>query len=110
VNYPGLESSTYYERAKKYLPNGSGALVTFEIAGGLEAGKKFINSVKLHSLLANIGDAKSLVIHPASTTHQQMSDEELIAGRITPGMIRLSIGLETTDDLLWDLDKALELA
>ena len=88
--------------------------MSFELSDTLpnvrESGKNFIEGLELFSHLANLGDAKSLVIHPASTTHQQMSDEELIAGRITPGMIRLSIGLETTDDLLWDLDKALELA
>ncbi|NOT60041.1 MAG: homocysteine synthase [Acidobacteria bacterium] len=110
VNYPGLESSPYHERAKKYLPNGAGALVTFEIRGGLEAGKKFINGVKLHSLLANIGDAKSLVIHPASTTHSQLSEEEQAATGVTPGLIRLSVGIEDIRDILADIDQALNAA
>jgi O-acetylhomoserine (thiol)-lyase len=114
VHYAGLDSHPHHDRAKKYLPKGAGAVMSFELSDTLpnvrESGKNFIEGLELFSHLANVGDAKSLVIHPASTTHQQMSDEELIAGRITPGMIRLSIGLETTDDLLWDLDKALELA
>ena len=114
VHYAGLESHPHHDQAKKYLPKGAGAVMSFELSDSLpnvrESGKNFIEGLELFSHLANVGDAKSLVIHPASTTHQQMSDEELIAGRITPGMIRLSIGLETTDDLLWDLDKALELA
>ena len=94
VNYPGLESSLYYERAKKYMPAGAGALVTFGIRGRLEAGKKFINSVKLFSLLANFGDAKSLVTHPASTTHSQLTEEEQASTGVTPGLIRLSVGVE----------------
>lgn len=110
VHYAGLESHPHHERAKKYLPKGAGAVLSFEIKSNelRAAGKRFIESLQLFSHLANVGDAKSLVIHPASTTHQQMSDEELRAGRITPGMIRLSVGLETPDDLLWDLDQALE--
>lgn len=107
VNFPGLESSPYYERAGKYLPTGSGALVTFGIRGGLEAGKKFINEVKLFSLLANIGDAKSLVIHPASTTHSQLNEEEQATTGVTPGLIRLSVGIEDIRDILADLDRAL---
>jgi O-acetylhomoserine (thiol)-lyase len=108
VNYPGLESSQYHARAKKYLPTGQGALITFGIKGGYEAGKKLIDALELFSLVANIGDAKSLVIHPASTTHQQLSDAELTAAGVGPETIRLSIGLETTEDLLWDLDQALQ--
>ncbi len=107
VNYPGLESSKYYELAKKYLPHGSGALVTFGIKGGFEAGKKFINSVKLFSLLANIGDAKSLVIHPASTTHSQLTEEEQKSTGVSPDLIRLSVGIEDIRDILADLDDAL---
>lgn len=107
VNYPGLESSKYHELAKKYLPNGAGALVTFGIKGGYEAGKKFINSVKLFSLLANIGDAKSLVIHPASTTHSQLTEEEQASTGVTPELIRLSVGIEDIRDILADLDNAL---
>jgi O-acetylhomoserine (thiol)-lyase len=110
VNYPGLESSPFYERAQKYLPNGAGALVTFEIRGGAEAGKKFINSVKLLSLLANIGDAKSLVIHPASTTHSQLTEEEQQSTGVTPGLVRLSVGIEDIRDILADIDNALTAA
>lgn len=107
VDYPGLPDSPYHDLAKKYLPRGQGALVTFGIRGGLEAGKKFINSVKLHSHLANIGDAKSLVIHPASTTHQQLTPEEQAQTGVTPELVRLSVGLEHIDDILEDLDQAL---
>lgn len=107
VNYPGLESSPYNSRVKKYLPNGAGALVTFNIKGGLAAGKKFINSVKLFSLLANIGDAKSLVIHPASTTHSQLTEEEQASTGVTPGLIRLSVGIEDIRDILADLEQAI---
>jgi O-acetylhomoserine (thiol)-lyase len=107
VKYPMLASSPYKELARKYLPCGAGALLTFGIKGGLEAGRRFIDSVKLLSHLANIGDAKSLVIHPASTTHQQLKEEEKAACGISDDMIRLSIGLEDVDDILWDLDQAL---
>jgi len=110
VNYPELESSPYYARTKKYLPNGSGALVTFGIKGGYEAGKKLINTLKLFSLLANIGDAKSLVIHPASTTHQQLSVEEQASTGVTPELVRLSVGIEDIRDILADLDQAIEAA
>jgi O-acetylhomoserine (thiol)-lyase len=110
VNYPGLESSAYYERAKKYLPDGQGAIVTFGIKGGYEAGKKLINSLGLFSLLANIGDAKSLVIHPASTTHQQLSAEEQAATGVTPELVRLSVGIEDVRDIIGDLDQAIEAA
>ncbi|MCS7315969.1 MAG: O-acetylhomoserine aminocarboxypropyltransferase [Bryobacteraceae bacterium] len=107
VNYPSLPSSPYYELAKRYLPKGAGAVFSFGIKGGYEAGKKFIDSVKLFSHLANVGDARSLVIHPASTTHQQLSLSEQQAAGVTPDMIRVSIGLEDLDDILWDLDQAL---
>jgi len=107
VNYPGLRSSKYYELAKKYLPSGAGALLTFGIKGGYDAGKNFINSAKLFSLLANIGDAKSLVIHPASTTHQQLSEAEQRDTGVTPDLIRLSIGIEDVNDIIEDLDQAL---
>ena len=110
VNYPGLESSKYYERAKKYLPEGQSALVTFGIKGGVEAGRKLIDSVKLFSLLANIGDAKSLIIHPASTTHQQLSVEEQAGTGVTPELVRLSVGIEDVRDQIADLDQALEAA
>lgn len=107
VNYPGLESSAYHTLAKKYLAKGAGALVTFGIKGGYEAGKKFINSLKLFSLLANIGDAKSLVIHPASTTHQQLTPEEQATTGVTPELVRLSVGIEDVRDIIRDLDRAL---
>ncbi|MCF8566138.1 homocysteine synthase [Alicyclobacillus tolerans] len=107
VQYPGLESSPYYEKASKYLSRGQGAILTFGIKGGVEAGKKFIDSVHLFLHLANVGDAKSLVIHPASTTHQQLSEEAQIASGVTPNLIRVSVGLESLDDLLTDLDQAL---
>jgi O-acetylhomoserine (thiol)-lyase len=108
VRYPGLESSQWHERAKKYLPDGHGALITFGIKGGYEAGKKFIDSLEMFSLVANIGDAKSLVIHPASTTHQQLSDDEQRAAGVTPELVRLSIGIEDIRDILADLDQAIE--
>jgi len=107
VRYPSLPSSPYHHLAEKYLPKGAGAVFSFGIKGGYEAGKKFINSVKLFSHLANVGDARSLVIHPASTTHQQLAPEEQAAAGVEPDMVRLSIGLEDIDDILWDLDQAL---
>jgi len=107
VNYPGLESSPYRGLAKKYLPKGSGAILTFGIKGGMEAGKRFIESLQLFSHLANVGDAKSLVIHPASTTHRQLSEDELQAAGVTPDMVRLSVGIEDIEDITWDLDQAL---
>ena len=107
VNYPSLPSSKYYSLAQKYLPKGSGSIFTFGIKGGIEAGRKFIDNVKIFSLLANVADAKSLVIHPSSTTHSQLSEEEQISAGVTPDMIRLSIGIEDVDDLIWDLEQAL---
>jgi O-acetylhomoserine (thiol)-lyase len=108
VNYPSLPSSPYHALAQRYLPKGAGAVMTFGINGGLAAGRRFIERLQLFSHLANIGDAKSLVIHPASTTHQQLSEDEQRAGGVLPEMIRLSIGLEDVDDLLWDLEQALQ--
>ena len=110
VNYPGLASSPYSARAKKYLPTGASSLVTFGIKGGYDAGKKLIDTLELFSLLANIGDAKSLVIHPASTTHQQLSVEEQAATGVTPELVRLSVGIEDIRDILADLDQAIEAA
>ena len=107
VNYPSLPGSPDHELAKKYLPKGSGAIFTFGINGGYEAGTRFIENVQIFSHLANVGDAKSLVIHPASTTNAQMTEEEQLAGGVSPDMIRLSIGLEDLEDLIWDLDEAL---
>jgi O-acetylhomoserine (thiol)-lyase len=110
VNYPGLPSSKYFTRAQKYLPEGQGSLLTFGIKGGFEAGKKLINSLKLFSLVANIGDAKSLVIHPSSTTHQQLTAAEQKDTGVTPELVRLSIGIEDVRDIIADLDQALEIA
>jgi len=110
VNYPGLEEHPSHELAKKYLKGYYGGLVGFGIKGGLETGKKFIESVKLLSHLANIGDAKSLVIHPASTTHQQLTKEEQQATGVTEDYIRLSIGLEDVEDIKEDIDQALRTA
>ena len=108
VNHPVLPPSRYTELAKKYLPRGCGAIFTFGIKGGLEAGKRFIDSLQLLSHLANVGDAKSLVIHPASTTHQQLTELDLEAAGVTTDMVRLSIGLEDIEDIQWDLDQALK--
>jgi O-acetylhomoserine (thiol)-lyase len=110
VQYPGLEDSPYYDRAQKYLPNGQGAIMTFGIAGGVQAGGTFIDNLQVFTNLANVGDAKSLVIHPASTTHQQLTEEEQIASGVLPNLIRLSIGLETVSDLIEDLNQALTAA
>lgn len=107
VNYPGLKSHPDYERAKKYLPKGQGAILGFGVKGGYQAAVKFINSVKLASHLANILDAKTLVIHPASTTHQQLSPAEQVAAGVTPDFVRVSVGLEDVEDIIADLDQAL---
>ncbi len=101
VNYAGLESHPSFELGQKYMPKGQGAILTFGIKGGLEAGRKVIDSVKLFSHLANVGDSKSLIIHPASTTHQQLSEDEQTAAGVSPGMIRLSIGTEAIDDIIF---------
>jgi O-acetylhomoserine (thiol)-lyase len=108
VNYPGLESHPSYELAQKYLPRGQGAILTFGIKGGLDAGRKVINAVQLFSHLANVGDSKSLIIHPASTTHQQLGEEEQVSAGVSPGMIRLSIGTEGIDDIIHDLEQAIK--
>jgi O-acetylhomoserine (thiol)-lyase len=107
VKFPGLKSHPDYERARKYLPKGAGAILGFGIKGGAEAGRKFIEALKLFSHLANVGDAKSLAIHPATTTHSQLNAEQQISAGVSPDFIRLSIGLEDIDDILWDLDQAL---
>jgi O-acetylhomoserine (thiol)-lyase len=108
VNYPGLASSPEYPKVKKYLTKGAGAIIGFGIKGGAEAGKRFINSLNLVSHLANIGDAKTLAIQPATTTHQQLSAEEQLATGVTPDFIRLSIGIEHVDDIIADIDQALD--
>jgi O-acetylhomoserine (thiol)-lyase len=110
VNYPGLENSKYYALAQKYLPKGASAVMTFGIKGGQQAGVKFIEAAQFMSHLANVGDAKTLVIHPASTTHRQLSEQEQLTAGVTPDMIRLSIGIEHIDDILWDIDQALVAA
>ncbi|MFN3308014.1 MAG: O-acetylhomoserine aminocarboxypropyltransferase/cysteine synthase family protein [Anaerolineales bacterium] len=109
VMYPGLKSHPDHERAKRYLPKGAGAILGFGIKGGLEAGRKFIERLQLFSHLANVGDAKSLAIHPATTTHSQLSPEEQLSAGVSPDFIRLSIGIEDIDDILWDLDQALQV-
>ena len=106
VRYPGLEDDPTYPVARKYLNNGFGGMVVFGIEGGLEAGKKFVDSLKLFSHLANVGDAKSLVIHPSSTTHSQLSEEQQRAGGLTPDLVRLSVGIEHIDDIVGDLEQA----
>jgi O-acetylhomoserine (thiol)-lyase len=108
VNYPGLPSHTHYASAKKYLPNGQGAIVGFGIKGGAAAAVKFIDHVQLASHLANIGDAKTLVIHPASTTHSQLTPQEQEETGVTPEFVRLSIGIEDVADIIEDLDQALK--
>jgi len=110
VNYPGLEDSPEKGRAQKYLSKGAGAILGFGIRGGAAAGKKFIESLRLISHLANVGDAKTLAIHPATTTHQQLSPEEQFATGVTPDFIRLSVGLEHIDDILADIEQALQKA
>ena len=107
VNYPGLPGSKYHALAMKYMPKGTGSIMTFGIKGGMEAGVKFIQALQFFSHLANVGDAKTLVIHPASTTHRQLSEEDQVKAGVGPDMIRISIGIEDIDDILWDLDQAL---
>jgi O-acetylhomoserine (thiol)-lyase len=110
VTYPGLPGSAYQSLVAKYLPRGAGAVFSFDCAGGRAAGQDLIRAVTLWSHLANVGDAKSLIIHPASTTHRQLSDAELEAAGVRPGTIRLSVGTESVDDLIWDLDRGLARA
>jgi len=106
VNYPGLASSPYHELAKKYLKVGFGGVLSFHIDGGKEAADEFINNLKLISHLANVGDAKTLIIHPASTTHQQLSEEAQVAAGVIPGLVRLSVGIEHVEDIIEDLAQA----
>ena len=110
VNYPGLESHPDHAKAAHYLPDGAGAIIGFGIKGGKEAGVRLINHVKLASHLANIGDAKTLIIHPASTTHQQLTEAEQAATGVTPEYVRLSVGIEDAPDIIADLDQALRAA
>ncbi len=110
VNYPGLPGSKYHALARKYLPKGASGLLNFGVKGGAKAGEKFIEAAQFMSHLANIGDAKTLIIHPASTTHRQMSDEDQLKAGVTPDMVRMSVGIESLDDILWDIDQALTAA
>lgn len=110
VKHPSLASHPDHDRAKNYLPKGAGAVMGFGIEGGVDAGRKFINSLQFVSHLANVGDAKTLAIHPASTTHSQLNEEELEVAGVSPDFVRLSIGIEDVDDILWDLDQALAAA
>jgi len=110
VSYPGLEENPYHALARKYLPRGASSLLSFGIEGGLEAGVRFIEGVEFLSHLANIGDAKTLVIHPASTTHRQLSEEQQIAAGVGPDLVRLSVGIEHVDDIIHDIDRALDRA
>jgi O-acetylhomoserine (thiol)-lyase len=108
VNYPLLKGNRYETLARKYLPRGASGILTFGVKGGAKAGERLIESVQMLSHLANVGDAKTLIIHPASTTHRQLSEDEQRAAGVSPEMIRLSVGLESLSDILWDLDQALE--
>ena len=108
VKFPGLKSSPYYALSQKYLPRGQGSIVTFGIKGGAEAGRKLIDSVKIFSHLANLGDSKSLIIHPATTTHQQLTDDQQLAAGVTKDLVRLSVGVEDLEDIIWDLDEAIQ--
>ena len=110
VNYAGLETSPWYETGRKYAPSGTGAVLSFEIVGGVEAGKAFVEALELHSHVANIGDVRSLVIHPASTTHSQLTPDEQLAAGVTPGLVRLAVGIENIADILADLDAGFRAA
>jgi O-acetylhomoserine (thiol)-lyase len=110
VAYAGLPSSPWYERGRRYAPRGTGAVLAFEIKGGVDAGRRFVDALELHSHVANIGDVRSLVIHPASTTHSQLTDEERLATGVTPGLVRLAVGLEGIEDILADLDAGFRAA
>src|SRR5699024_4323197 len=110
VNYPGLASSAYHDLARQYLHGGSTAVLTFELPGGLDAGRNFINALELHRHVANLGDVRSLAIHPASTTHSQLTAEQQAGAGVSPGMVRLAVGIEGIDDILADLETGLNAA
>jgi O-acetylhomoserine (thiol)-lyase len=107
VKYPGLKDSPYHGLAQKYMSQGQGSIVTFGIKGGTEAGRKLIDNVKIFSHLANLGDAKSLIIHPSSTTHQQLNDAQQADAGVSKDLVRISVGIEDVDDLIWDLEQAI---
>jgi O-acetylhomoserine (thiol)-lyase len=107
VRWAGLPSHPHHDRAERYLPDGPGAVFAFGVRGGRAAGERFINAVQLASHLANIGDVRTLVIHPASTTHRQLTDDQLRTGGVGPELIRISVGIEDVDDIIWDLDQSL---
>ena len=110
VSYPTLEGNPYKERAAKYLPNGCSGVISFSLKGGREAGARFIDSLKMASLLVHVADIRTCVLHPASSTHRQLTDEQLVSAGITPGMVRLSVGIENIKDILADLEQALAKA
>ncbi|OLT31925.1 bifunctional o-acetylhomoserine/o-acetylserine sulfhydrylase [Rhodococcus sp. CUA-806] len=110
INYAGLESSPWYERGQQLAPKGQGAIIAFELKGGVDAGKRFVDALSLHSHVANIGDVRSLVIHPASTTHSQLTPEEQLASGVTPGLVRLAVGIEGVDDIIADLERGFAAA
>jgi len=110
ARWAGLPDNPYHERARKYLPLGPGSVFSFGVVGGRAGGRAFIEALELCSHLANIGDTKTLVIHPASTTHRQLSDEALDAAGVPPDLIRISVGIEDADDIVWDIDRALDTA
>ena len=110
MRWASLPGDDYYELAQKYTPKGSGAVLAFEIAGGVEAGRTFVESLRLHSHVANLGDVRSLAIHPATTTHSQGPDEDRLAAGVTPGLVRLSVGIEHIDDILADLEQGFTAA
>ena len=107
VNYPGLKDNKYHALVEKYLPKGASSLLSFGVAGGLDGGIKFIDQIQFISHVANIGDAKTLVVHPASTTHRQLNEQEQLAAGVSQDMIRLSIGIEHVDDIIWDIEQSL---
>ena len=108
VNYPGLEGNKYYDLAKKYFPKGPGSVLTFKVKGSRENADSIINNLKLYSHVANVGDAKTLIIHPASTTHEQLSAEDQAAAGVVPGLLRISVGIEHIDDIIADIQQALD--
>ena len=110
MRWASLPGDDSYEQAQKYAPRGAGAVLAFEIAGGIDAGRRFVDGVTLHSHVANIGDVRSLVIHPASTTHSQGGDEDRLAAGVTPGLVRLSVGIEHIDDIIADLEQGFAAA